>query len=95
MIQFPNTPSGGRVEARAGLMRAGAFGGRHRTLRDLQRQFPFRARAQVQGVLDTLVAEGDAVKTGAEYGITSQGVGNFREHPNPRYMSLDPADGLA
>jgi hypothetical protein len=85
---FPDTPSGGRVEARAGLLRAGARGARSRTLRALQRFFPVRRRADVEAVLDELVTDGDAEEpTAGSYRLTDQGLDKARHHPNPRYMA--------
>lgn len=82
---FPNTPSGGRDEARAALARANARRGRFRPLRAIQGFLPIRRRGAVQAVLDTLVAEGDADSAGGAYTLTDQGLETFRHHPNPRF----------
>jgi hypothetical protein len=84
---FPDTPSGGRVEARAALVRAGARGARSRTLRGLQHFFP-RTRAAVDAVLETLVSEGDAVEpTEGVFRLTDQGLDKARHHPNPQFLA--------
>lgn len=86
---FPDTPSDGRVEARAALVRAHALGLRARTLRAIQAFFPAHKHGDVQAVLDTLVAEGDADSpTAGSYVLTEQGLGKARHAPNPRFMQL-------
>jgi hypothetical protein len=90
---FPNTPSGGKVEARATLLRANARDGRKRGLGPLKRFIPLRGRSALQGVLDALVTDGDAARTGgagsgsATYGLTVQGHNKARHHPNPQFLS--------
>jgi hypothetical protein len=85
---FPDTPSGGRVEARAALLRAGARGARSRMLRAIQHFFPVRRHAEVEAVLDDLVTDADAVEpTPGSYRLTDQGVSKARHHPNPQFLA--------
>lgn len=90
--RFPDTPSDGKVEGRAGLLRAGARGDRLRTLRDVQHFFPVRARDDVEAVLDALVTDGDAVEDSGSYGLTDQGLEKVRHAPNPVFLAV-PARG--
>lgn len=88
---FPNTPSGGKVEARAALLRANARRARTRPLRAIQRFFAPRARGDVDAVLEQLVTDGDATEpVEGNFVLTDQGLDKARHHPNPQYLSWPP-----
>lgn len=83
-----DTPSGGKAEVRAALLRAGANStGRYADVTHVSRALgPHYDRTALTTLLDALVVDGDVVANGTTWRLTTQGQTLARSAPNPRFI---------
>lgn len=84
-----DTPTSGKAEVRAAMLKANAHSGRSRTTQAIARNVgPGVTAASVQTVLTQLVIDGHVTSSSGSHTLTTAGLTQARLHPHPRYTSV-------